>query len=407
MQLIKEVPAEVLQAAKRTQLLDTPPEHSFDRLTRLTAKYLNAATSLVTVFDSDRQFFKSHYGLPQPFCEIRQTPIGESICLQVVCSGEPLVLGDATREPPFSEIPISPDLPVVAYLGVPLKLHGDPFGTLCVFDGKPRVWSEDHLEFVVEMAESICAEVELREKTMSLEQAQNRLEELVRKQNEFMGMAAHDLRTPLTVVLGYGKLLASDRKNLQPQEKKMVEAICSRGQFMLSLINDLLDLEALKSGLLRLDLERISLPEFLESLVEMNRFLSEPKGIELQYQAPQQPHHSDVLGDARKLEQVFNNLLSNAIKFSPGGTKVEVVLQRVDSRLRITVVDQGPGIAPERQATLFEPFTRGESHGQKGTGLGLSIAKRIVEGHHGTLSLESALGQGSRFQVDLPLAPEV
>ncbi len=392
-----------IEAARKSGLLDSPPELAFDRLTRLTAQMLKAPVSVVTILDEGRQFFKSHFGMGEPLCSVRQTPLSHSFCKYVVSTSQPLVVRDAREEEPFCSIPTGPSVSVVAYLGVPLLLKGVPFGALCVVDHKPRDWSDEEVEMLTDMAQAVISEVELREAAERLREAYAWLAEMMERQKQFIGMAAHDLRTPLTVILGYGKLLGSERFSLPPVQKKMVDAIYSRGEFMLSLVNDLLDFEALKWGYLRLDIEEISVVKFLRKKIELNRILAEPKGISLRLDIPEEAADWPILwADRRKLEQVFNNLLSNAIKYSVSDTSVTVQARRDKDHVIFVVSDQGFGIAPSRLECLFEPFRRGASHGEKGTGLGLAIVKKIVEGHLGTVSVSSEEGKGSTFTVRLP-----
>ena len=396
------IPTVNLETARSSELLDTPPEEAFDRLTSLAAQVLEAPVALVTILDQHRQFFKSSHGLSQPWCELRQTPLTHSFCQYVVCSGQPLVLRDAREVEPYRHSLAIPDLQVVAYLGVPLKLFDMAFGVLCVIDTQPRNWGERELGLAQNLALSVMSEVELRLQGRSLRQARAELEAMVALQNEFMGMAAHDLRTPLTVALGYSKLLASDHLPLEPPHRKMASAIQRNCEFMLRLIDDLLDLEALKSGKLSLQLQDLKLKPLLAGIVELNRLVAEPKQIEVALNVEPGQNDLSVRADPQKLEQVLNNLLGNAIKYSPAGTQVNVRLRRSDCWAEIEVQDEGPGMSPECVCRAFHPFQRGESHGQKGTGLGLAIVHRIVEGHQGEVTLSSTLGTGTSFLVRLP-----
>lgn len=283
-----------------------------------------------------------------------------------------------------------------------MKLFDMAFGVLCVIDTQPRNWGERELGLAQNLALSVMSEVELRLQGRSLRQARAELEAMVALQNEFMGMAAHDLRTPLTVALGYSKLLASDHLPLEPPHRKMASAIQRNCEFMLRLIDDLLDLEALKSGKLSLQLQDLKLKPLLAGIVELNRLVAEPKQIEVALNVEPGQNDLSVRADPQKLEQVLNNLLGNAIKYSPAGTRVNVRLRRSDCWAEIEVQDEGPGMSPECVCRAFHPFQRGESHGQKGTGLGLAIVHRIVEGHQGEVTLSSTLGTGTCFLVRLP-----
>ncbi|NMO20102.1 GAF domain-containing protein [Pyxidicoccus fallax] len=152
-----------MDALRRTALLDSPAEESFDRLSRLTAKVLHVPISLVTLLDRDRQFFKSCVGLPAPWRDARQTPLTWSFCVHVVATGEPLVVEDARQHPVLKENLAVDGLGVVAYAGFPLKASGgEVLGTLCAIDTKPRVWTEEDLSILGDLAQSVMTEIELR-----------------------------------------------------------------------------------------------------------------------------------------------------------------------------------------------------------------------------------------------------
>ena len=152
-----------LTALRRTSLLDTPPEESFDRLTRMAARLLGTPVSLIALVAEDHQFFKSAVGLPEPWASRRVTPISFSFCGQVVATGDPLVLEDARRHPLLRHNPVIRELGWVAYAGVPLVTrHGHAIGALCVADKTPRLWSERDIALLQDLAASVATEIELR-----------------------------------------------------------------------------------------------------------------------------------------------------------------------------------------------------------------------------------------------------
>jgi len=152
-----------LTALRRTALLDTPPEESFDRLTRMAARLLGTPVSLIALVADDHQFFKSAVGLPEPWASRRVTPISFSFCGQVVATGDPLVLEDARRHPLLRHNPVIRELGWVAYAGVPLVIrHGHTIGALCVADKTPRLWSDRDIALLQDLAASVVTEIELR-----------------------------------------------------------------------------------------------------------------------------------------------------------------------------------------------------------------------------------------------------
>lgn len=153
---------ERLRELHRSMLLDSPPEESFDRLTRLTSSVLNVPVALVSLVDSDRQFFKSCLGLPQPWAAQRQTPLSHSFCQHVVESRRPLVVSDAREHPLLRNNPAIRDLGIIAYAGAPLiSPNGQVLGTLCAIDHQPRHWTTEQVEILSNLAGSVLSEIQL------------------------------------------------------------------------------------------------------------------------------------------------------------------------------------------------------------------------------------------------------
>ncbi len=248
--------------------------------------------------------------------------------------------------------------------------------------------------------ELVAMQRELAQKNAELA----RLNEL---KNQFLGMAAHDLRNPLSVIIMYSQFLLDG--DLSAEQRDFLLKINQMSEFMVNLVNDLLDVSAIESGRLTLDLWPTDLAALVSDNVARNRLLAARKQIEIALESALESAAAPrLLLDAAKIEQVLDNLIGNAVKFSPPGSRVRVTLEQADNEARIAVQDQGPGIPPEEQARLFQPFGRGRSKGtgsEKSTGLGLMIVKRIVTAHGGRIWLESEPGAGATFFVALPFRP--
>lgn len=248
--------------------------------------------------------------------------------------------------------------------------------------------------------ELVTLQRELAKRTAELE----RLNEL---KNRFLGMAAHDLRSPLGGIIAYSEFLLDEASDVLSQEHaEFLSIIRSYSEFMLQLVEDFLDVSIIESGKLRLDLGPVDLGALVEHNVALNRTLAEKKQIRLEF------HHTEPLPemmlDAAKMDQVVNNLISNAVKYSFPGSVVEIGVAKSETCALISVQDQGQGIPADERDRLFRMFERTtvrSTAGEKSSGLGLAIAQRIVEGHHGQISIESQVGQGTTFYVSLPLPP--
>jgi len=261
--------------------------------------------------------------------------------------------------------------------------------------GQPHHFVSD----VVNITEQKRAEEEIKRKNAQLV-------ELNKEKNQLLGMAAHDLRNPLSIVNTASAFLLDDASRLLPEAKRaeFLRRINSGSKFMLNLIDDLLDVTKIEAGRLDLELKDGDLCGLIEENLALNRMLANKKNIRLDF-APESGL-PPLRFDRGKVEQVLNNLVSNALKFSASGTVVTVRASRVDGNVVVSVRDQGQGIPVEELDKLFKPFgktsVRGTA-GEKSTGLGLAICRKIVEGHGGRIWAESELSRGSVFSFSLPI----
>jgi signal transduction histidine kinase len=245
---------------------------------------------------------------------------------------------------------------------------------------------------------------ELANLQREMAKANAELARLNEQKNQLLGMAAHDLRNPLGVIMSYAKFL--DRMagaKLDDKERQFVAQIEKSSQFMLRLLEDLLDVSQIESGKLLLALAPFELGAALEGNVGLNRVLAAAKNIAIALERPAAPLW--VEADATKIEQVLNNLIGNAVKYSHPGTTVRVTLETDAQNVSVRVRDQGQGIPAAELAKLFQPFSKTSvksTGGEKSTGLGLAITRRIVEGHGGRIGVESCVGEGSSFSFSLP-----
>lgn len=239
-----------------------------------------------------------------------------------------------------------------------------------------------------------------------LAQKNAKLEQLNQQKNQFLGMAAHDLRNSLSISLAYSEFLLDDvAATLDEKHLEFIRIIRSSSEFMLGLVDNLLDITALESGKLQLELQPVDLIPVIERNVALNRVLAAKKQADLHFY--HQGDDMQAMADVLKLEQVLNNLISNAVKFSMPQHPVEVRLVEGEGQAIISVRDQGQGIPADELDRLFKPFGKTSvrsTAGEKSTGLGLTIVRKIVEAHQGKIWVESDVGKGSTFYFSLPLA---
>jgi two-component system sensor histidine kinase/response regulator len=259
---------------------------------------------------------------------------------------------------------------------------------------------------VAELAESIgLILVKLEARDFHLEcaaEAEERLKELNQLKDKYLGIAAHDLRNPLSSIRGMSQMLVEMELD-EDTQRSFLESIYKVSNQMLTLVNDLLDVSVIESG--KFDLRRTeeNLSELTRERAELVANSAEKKAIELATDLQAVPNS---LFDADRMRQVVDNLLTNAIKFSSSGTTVDVVCRQTGDALEITVADQGPGIPSDEIDKLFGAFQKlsvQPTAGEKSTGLGLSIVKKIVDAHEGEIAVDSKVGRGTTFTVSIPI----
>jgi signal transduction histidine kinase len=520
---------ERVAALRRYCVLDTLAEPAFDRLTKIAQHIFGTPTALVSLIDTDRQWFKSRIGL-----DASETPRNISFCGYAVYHRELLIVPDAYRDPRFADNPLVAGPPGIRfYVGAPLiNTDGFALGTLCLIDYIPHkapteakiemlrsladvvvdtlerrvaaqalaaktqllqttmdsisqgisafdaelkltAWNRkflELLEFPLELGrygeefasfiahnarrgeygpgnsdEQVAARVavarrfephcvervrpdghvieikgvpipgggfvstytDITDMRRNAEELQRRLddrERIERLKNEFVSTVSHELRTPLTSIAGMLELLDAEVVGVLPAEvKDMVNVAYTNSQRLIRLINDILDIEKIESGLMPFDLAQLPLMPLIERAMAETKSFAQGLGVGIKVES--RTKEAIALVDPDRFIQVLTNLVSNAAKFSPKGEAVLVTLDRTDDRLRVSVADRGPGIPEGFRGRIFEKFAQADGSDSRrlaGTGLGLAIVKKIVEHMDGTVSFNTETGRGTTFHVDLP-----
>ena len=240
----------------------------------------------------------------------------------------------------------------------------------------------------------------------TLAKANAELAALDEKKNQLLGMAAHDLRTPIGVIQTYSEFIETEARDvLDAEQLSFVQTIRETSRFMLDLLNDVLDVATIESGHLTLDIQADDLASLVTYNVARNAVLAGKKDITLDLHPP--TGELLVAMDSTKIEQVLNNLIGNAIKFSQPGSRIEILVREGVEDVTVAVADHGLGIASEDRDRLFKLFGKIRAKGtagEKNTGLGLAIVRRIVEAHGGGISLQDTPGGGATFEFTLPRA---
>jgi signal transduction histidine kinase len=405
-----------LDAVRRSGLLDTPPELSFDRLTRLAAKLTGAPVTFISLVDEQRDFYKSCFGFPEPFASRRELP-GTTFCHYALSSDGPLVINDTLAHPVYRNVPTVESLGVRAYLGVPMTIAGgETIGSFCAIDFKPRDWSELDIEVMSELAVSTLREIDLRMaleeitrdriRLHALAESNERLYKEAHEANEekdrFFASVTHELRTPMTSIIGWARVLSGDVAD-NPEAVEAVTMIESSARAQARLVDDLLDVSRITTGKITVTRSLIDLNRVIDEAIRAAFPSAGAKGVELRTSLSNLP---PVFADASRARQIFDNLISNAIKFTPSGGSVEVRSEAIGDRIEVEVRDSGRGIAPEILPHIFERGWQANSAEQGGLGLGLTIASYLARVHEGSIAAKShGIGRGASFIVTLPIHP--
>ncbi len=356
----------------------------------------------------------------------RKDEISRSIVGEVIQTRLPLVLRDASQDPKFSQAQSVKLLQIRSVMCVPLIARGETIGAIYVENRSVRGrFSEDDLTPLILFANQAAVAIEnamlieelearVEARTHELAEAKARIEqswmeavEANRLRTVLLSNLTHDLRAPLTIVLGALTMLQDgDLGEINEEQRSWIDKAFSATTHVMNLSNDLFDLSRMESGRLVLVQEKVRLADFLESVYTVAQGLPWPAAVKFTRDWPR--NLPSVSLDPVRIQQVLLNLLSNALKFTREGAVVLYAMRAEGSQeVMIGVRDAGEGIAPERIEELFERFYQVDSDPERrrsSTGLGLIICRNLVEMHQGRIWVESAPGSGSDFKFTLPLA---
>ncbi len=391
--------AERLSELLDYQVLDTPPEQGFDDLTALASEVTGKPIALVSLIDTERQWFKSKLGIDAP-----ETPRDVSFCGHAIHSDEVFLVENSLEHPDFADNPLVVGGPrVLFYAGAPLITpRGLRLGTLCVIDQEPGTLSNRQMLALKRLARQVVSQLELRKHARQLEFASA-------AKSRFIAGLSHEIRTPLNAVNGALQLF--EKSSFSEEDQKLLEMAQQGSSTVLQLINDVLDMSKIEAGRLELSLEPGEPLRMAVAAVEIFQHRARAAGIHLRFeQSGELP--GLFLIDSLRLKQVLLNLVSNAVKFTLRGGEVvvgvEVGTSEDTGRLRFFVKDTGIGMGSSTLESLCEPFQQADATIQTrfgGTGLGLAISKSLVELFGSRFLIESEVGVGTCVSFVVHLTP--
>lgn len=391
---IPENEAARLRAVKSYNLLDTLPESDFDTITALIASLFNVPIALVTLLDADRNFLKSHYGVP-----FSDSPRDISFCGHAILTdGDIFVIEDSRKDIRFQDNPLVKDHNAIFYAGAPLvNKDGFKLGTLCVFDSKPRKITKIQREALIALSSQVVNLFELRKQNKELIETKAVLKERNEELKTFAGTVSHDMKMPLAnlivtsdiIKVKYGKKL--DEKGLE-YLSYLKSASLNLSKYITGL------LEHYESDKIDNETESFDLHHLLEEIVDL-------LNINLNCEINFPDKNEELYCNRAALEQVFLNLIGNSLKYND---KEEIIIdidcKKQDDHYFFTVKDNGIGIPKEKQNEIFNLFStigNVDRNGNKGHGIGLSTVRNIVQSLGGTISVSSIEGESTTFEFSI------
>ncbi|WP_234567268.1 GAF domain-containing sensor histidine kinase [Rhodohalobacter sp. 614A] len=389
-----------LKALYSYNILDTESEVEFDELTELAASICNAPIAMINLVDDEHQWAKSIYGLND---EVKKIPREKSICQYSILENDLLEIPDIMKDGRFEDLPHLKQNPnIIYYIGAQLlSPEGYAIGSLCVMDTKKRHLDETKKRQLKIVANQVMTALELRKQN-------EQLTELNNHQVNLMKILSHDLRSPLSGIIGMSDLLEEMVSSSDNETLEMVSLLNQSAKQLNQLINDILNYTIIDSKGFSLHPRQANVHAVAENMKRLYMPSAKLKNIDLTFDVDVKD--KDIWIDEEKFEQIFGNLLSNAIKFTIGGGSVHSSLkvenENGNKRLLLNVTDTGTGMAPDFVENLFSNHSHNNKEGtsgEKSTGLGLSIIKHFTELHNGNIDVDSRPGDGTTFKISLPL----
>jgi signal transduction histidine kinase len=388
-----------LAALYALDILDSPAEQDFDDIVKLASTVCGVPMSLVSLLDSDRQWFKARLGT-----DLTETPRDMSFCAHAILGRDLLVVPDATKDARFADNPAVDQAGGVRfYAGAPLiTTDGYALGTLCVIDREPRHLDAEQLQALRALARQVTSQIELRRHSIALANTTARLQELERRKDDLAELVGGNLRAPLRLMSAYLEKLGDTGHHDAEMADLIGRAAAGHIRGFLDLMQHLTSMAEAGLGSESLHMREIDLTRITQRAVEAVRPIAATKHIWILNQAggPTLP----IIADPVRLEQVLTHLLFAAVKYTPEGGRVRVGTE-VESgpTVRVDDMDMPDGLRPDLFPHLFYGAIVNPTD-VPGPDRGLAVAKKILDAHHATVALSDRPGDGTSLHVVFPFA---
>ncbi|WP_250003264.1 GAF domain-containing sensor histidine kinase [Actinoplanes sp. M2I2] len=388
-----------LAALYSLDILDSEPEQDFDDIVALASNVCGTPMSLVTLLDTDRQWFKARVGT-------EQTGTGRdvSFCSHAILGSDLMVVPDATKDQRFADNPlVTGPLGIRFYAGAPLvTTDGFALGTLCVVDDQPRRLDIEQLQALRALARQVTSQMELRRHAVALANTTARLQELERRKDDLAGLLGGDLRAPLRLISAYVEQLGRTGSHDAAMADLVGRATAGHIRGVLDLLHHLTGMAEAGFGGESLHMRQIDLTGITRRAVEAVRPIAATKQIWILNQAggPALP----IIADPVRLEQVLTHLLFAAVKYTPPGGRVRVGTDLESGpAVHLDDMDMPDGLRPELFPHLYYGAIANPAN-VVGPDRGLAVAKKILDAHHATVALSDRPGDGTSLHVVFPSA---
>lgn len=377
-----------LSVLSEYQLLDTLPEEDYDNVTSLVASICDAPISLITMLDKERNFFKSHHGVP-----FQESPRDISFCGHAILGDGPIfIIQDARLDERFDNNPLIEGAKAIFYAGVPLvNPEGYALGTLCVFDHRPRILTDSQKHALITLGKQVVNSLELRRQNLKLQAAKNELTLHNIQLKKFASHVSHDLKSPLANIISLSQLLKADLEGKHSDSSlEYLEYIEDSALILKDYIDGIL-LHYKADELIKEEKEDVQLSKLSEDISQL--LLS--KNDSLSYTG------QDVIKNINKaaLTQILINLVDNALKYNNSEKRLIEIAYVEESKFhKFSVSDNGIGIEKDKQDLIFNLFAIiPHDNIKRSTGIGLSTIKNLVDKLGGVVQVASEVGIGSVF----------
>ena len=391
---------EVSRILNSTTRLDDLLHFLVDEAVQMTR---SETASILLLDPNTRQLhFKATSAGTNPQIADHPVPLDGSIAGAVLSTNQPIVVNDVSQEPRWNpEIAQMLQFSTDSILGVPMLGQDKAVGVLEAINKREGKFDQNDVEMLGMLANMAGVAIEKAWLIDQLQQANRKLNELDKLKSDFISLAAHELRTPLSIILGYVGFLSDE---VDEDAKGHFDSVLRAALKLRSLIEDMINLQYVDAGISDREVEPITLQHLINDLLVDQHPSIEAKRLKI---SVNQPETSLIINGHRgMLEAALSNLINNAVKFTPENGDIWVNMTQKNEEVWVSVRDTGIGMEPEQLGRIFDRFYQVEPHMRRhyeGLGLGLAIAKELIELHGGRIWASSQLGQGSEFLVALPL----